>query len=235
MTCIALIVASGIASRFSHTLPKQYAMLNQKPLLCHSLELLLEHPDVDAVKVMIHPNHISYYEKASAPYLSDKLLPFSLGGMKRKDTVRFGLNSIEHLNPQKVLIHDAARPLLSEALVAQLVQYLEYHQAVTPVMKIHDTIKLAKDMGVLKTVNRDYLYAAQTPQAFDYGLIHQLHQTLDFDDLTDDSMLCERAHIYVKAIDGERTNIKVTTEDDLALAQFYLAQVKAKQGELLPE
>lgn len=213
---IALIVAAGESSRFGGEIAKPYAMLAEKPVLRHSIETFLKHPYVDGVRVVIsRPHHLTYKK-----IVSDlTLFPPMFGGKRRQDSVRLGLESLQYRNPHYVLIHDAARPLVNATVIDRVLEGLQTHKAVMPAMPVTDTIRLVEN-GKSSLLPRERLYAAQTPQGFDYQTILHLHQEYQTTDVTDDIALAERAGIPVKQVDGDTQNFKITRAEDLELAEY---------------
>ncbi|MEM9443638.1 MAG: 2-C-methyl-D-erythritol 4-phosphate cytidylyltransferase, partial [Pseudomonadota bacterium] len=128
--CVAIVVASGRGQRFGHELPKQYAPLFGVPLLKHTLMRFSRHPDITGVRTVIHPDDRSHYDQAVAGL--DLLAPV-FGGETRQDSGRLGLESLTENPPEKVLIHDAARPLVSAEVIARVVAALDRHDGVLPV------------------------------------------------------------------------------------------------------
>ncbi|MBI3441662.1 MAG: bifunctional 2-C-methyl-D-erythritol 4-phosphate cytidylyltransferase/2-C-methyl-D-erythritol 2,4-cyclodiphosphate synthase [Proteobacteria bacterium] len=219
---VALIVAAGAGERFGGKTPKQYLPLMGKPVLCWSLETLSNHPLISRVVVVIHADHTEYFKDSVQKTAS------VAGGQDRQSSVRKGLEFLRADNPDFVLIHDAARPLLSEQLITDVCHEVMAAGAVIPGIPITDTVKRQTHHS-LHTENRDGLYTVQTPQAFCFELIDQLHQKYQGHTLTDDAALCEADQQPVKMIAGQHDNIKITRTDDLATAEQYLF---ARQGDV---
>lgn len=215
---IAIIVAGGTGSRIESELPKQYVPFNNKTMLFHTLMAFLNHPDIDAVCVVIHPEHHHLYQKAIP--LHPKLLPPIEGGKRRQDSVRLGLIGLEHYHPTHVLIHDAARPFVSQELISSILHALTSAPAIIPVIPVKNTIKIVQNNVVISTPERKKLFLAQTPQGFFYPNILAAHQQHIAMDTTDDAQICELSHIVVKTIPGEERNIKITTAEDFLHHEF---------------
>lgn len=223
--CVALVVAAGRGRRFGGDLPKQYRRLAGKAVLRYSLEALCGHPRIDAVAVVIHPDDQDlYYEAARGLPV---LLPIE-GGAERQDSARLGLEALaEHWPvdpvPDRILIHDGARPVLSNGLIDRILDALDDHDGAVPVMPVAETLKRAgKDRTVAETVDRDGLYRAQTPQGFDFAKIYAAHEALRGRGFTDDAALAEVMGLSVAMVEGEEDNLKVTTETDLDRAERLL-------------
>jgi 2-C-methyl-D-erythritol 4-phosphate cytidylyltransferase/2-C-methyl-D-erythritol 2,4-cyclodiphosphate synthase len=223
--CVAIIVASGRGQRFGQELPKQYAPLFGAPLLKHTLERFSHHPAVTGVRTVIHPDDRLYYEEAADGL--DVLEPV-FGGETRQDSGRLGLESLADDPPDKVLIHDAARPLVSAEVIDRVIAALDRHDGVLPVLPVADTLKRADGENVIETVDRRRLFRAQTPQGFSYGPILGAHRRFQGQAMTDDASVAEAAGLSVAIVDGDEENIKVTVQDDLARVENRL------MGTLLP-
>jgi|DEB0MinimDraft_10_1074344.scaffolds.fasta_scaffold18163_4 2-C-methyl-D-erythritol 4-phosphate cytidylyltransferase/2-C-methyl-D-erythritol 2,4-cyclodiphosphate synthase len=206
---IAIIVAAGKGKRMESKIPKQYLPLNDKGILYHSILPFLNHPKISDVVCVIAKSDLELYQNS---ILDLNLLDPVFGGQERQDSVFNALEKITDLNPDKILIHDAARPFVTKEIIDSLIS-LE-NEAVIPTIKISDTIKKVENGIICKTISRDNLYLAQTPQFFDYDLIKNLHQKYQGQNFTDDSALCEEEKIKIAVIDGDINNFKITTKQD---------------------
>lgn len=225
-SAIALVVAAGRGTRLGGALPKQYLPLAGKPLLRHSLEALCSHPAIDRVGVVYHPEDSACYAAASRGL---DLLPPVAGGAARQDSVRLGLESLAALAPERVLIHDGARPFLDHAVIDRVLQALDEAPGAIPALPLSDTIKRGADGRVVATVDRASLWRAQTPQGFHYAAILAAHRAATGSDLSDDAAVAERAGMTVRLVAGSAANLKVTTAEDLAAAERTLS---AGQGDI---
>ena len=225
--CIALIVAAGRGNRFGGEMPKQYLPLAGKPVLRHSVERFLAHPGVDAVRVVIHAADRDLYDAAVAGL--DLLEPVG-GGDERQDSVRLGLESLAEMEPDKVLIHDAARPFADDGLIARIVAALDGQAGAIPAVPVHDTLKRGADGLIAGTVDRSGLWRAQTPQGFRFAEILNAHHRFAGETLTDDAALAERAGFAVALVDGSEDNVKVTTPDDMIRAEAHLGAAEYRTG-----
>ncbi len=214
---IALIVAAGRGSRFGEGTPKQYHLLHGKMILTHTVETFLSHPDITAVKVVIHPDDVELYEEAVKGL---DVLPHCFGGKDRQESVRFGLEAIEKEKPEFVLIHDAARPFVSHQVISNVIAPLGNKQGVVPVIPVTDTIKKVAvgSNTVAYTIDRSVLWRAQTPQGFVYKDILISSKKTRKMKLTDDASAAEACGIKVVTVNGSTTNIKITTLEDLEMA-----------------
>jgi 2-C-methyl-D-erythritol 4-phosphate cytidylyltransferase/2-C-methyl-D-erythritol 2,4-cyclodiphosphate synthase len=217
---VALVVAAGRGERFGAETPKQYAPLAGRALLQHSLDTLAGHPGIAAVRAVIHPNDRSHYDRAAAGL---ELLEPVHGGTSRQESVRQGLESLESLAPDRVLIHDGARPLLPGDVIDRVLSGLDRAPGAIAALPLNDTLKRGATGRITGTVQRDALCRAQTPQGFHYPAILAAHRALAAQGgLTDDAAVAEAAGLDVLLVEGAAENIKVTTPDDLAYAETLL-------------
>jgi 2-C-methyl-D-erythritol 4-phosphate cytidylyltransferase/2-C-methyl-D-erythritol 2,4-cyclodiphosphate synthase len=214
----ALIVAGGDGRRAGGGLPKQYRALGGKPMLRRSIEAFTDHPAVSMTQIVIGAAHHDAYLAATAGL---NLLPAVGGANTRQHSVQHGLTALSAHKPDFVLIHDAARPLVSAAVIDRVIAALEGGaDAAIPLLPMIDTLK--SDADGWKTVPRDHLHRAQTPQGFKFAPIMKAHREFASRAATDDMALAEIAGLKIVAVPGEETNMKITTPEDFALAEKLL-------------
>ncbi|HMA70889.1 MAG TPA: bifunctional 2-C-methyl-D-erythritol 4-phosphate cytidylyltransferase/2-C-methyl-D-erythritol 2,4-cyclodiphosphate synthase [Xanthobacteraceae bacterium] len=210
----AVVVAAGRGIRAGGTMPKQYRVVCGVPVIRHALSLFVDHPEIDFVQPVIHRDDAAAFAEATAGL---KLRAAAFGGATRQMSVRSGLEALEKERPRVVLVHDAARPFTSPALISRAIAAGAGGAAV-PGLAVTDTIKeVDEDQRVVRTLDRGRLRAAQTPQAFMYdGLLaaHRRAFIAGRNDFTDDAALAEWAGIAVTVFAGEDGNMKLTTEED---------------------
>ena len=216
----AVLVAAGRGLRAGGDLPKQYRSLGGDPVIRSSLSLLAWHGEINAVQPVIHPDDIKPYEAAAQGL---KLMPPVFGGATRQASVRAGLEALGGFAPDLVLIHDAARPFVSSALVSSAIVACAKTGAAVPVLEVTDTIKrVDADGHVAATVDRASLRSVQTPQAFAFAPLIEAHRRAakeGREDFSDDAALAEWAGLKVATFAGDPGNTKLTTDDDFARAQ----------------
>jgi 2-C-methyl-D-erythritol 4-phosphate cytidylyltransferase/2-C-methyl-D-erythritol 2,4-cyclodiphosphate synthase len=217
----AVVVAAGRGLRAGGDMPKQYRRLAGEPAIRASLRLFAQHPEVSMVQAVIHPDDGARFGAAAAGL---KLLAPVFGGATRQASVRAGLEAVAPLRPDLVLIHDAARPYASAALVTRAIVAVAATGAAVPVMPLADTIKSVDATGRLieATLDRAILRTVQTPQAFAFAPVLAAHRRAAAngrEDFTDDAALAEWAGLKVAAFDGEAGNVKLTTAEDVARAE----------------
>jgi 2-C-methyl-D-erythritol 4-phosphate cytidylyltransferase/2-C-methyl-D-erythritol 2,4-cyclodiphosphate synthase len=216
----AVIVAAGRGLRAGGNLPKQYRELAGEPVIRSSLSLFAWHGQIGAVQAVIHPDDRGSYEAAAKGL---RLLPPVSGGASRQASVRAGLEALAARAPDIVLIHDAARPFCSTELVSRAIVACGETGAAIPALEVTDTIKRVDAGGhVAGTIDRAQLRAVQTPQAFKFAALLDVHRRAakeGRDDFTDDAALAEWAGIKVATFPGESGNVKLTTDEDFAKAE----------------
>jgi 2-C-methyl-D-erythritol 4-phosphate cytidylyltransferase/2-C-methyl-D-erythritol 2,4-cyclodiphosphate synthase len=215
----AVIVAAGRGSRAGGAVPKAYQEVGGQPLIRFSLTLFSAHKQIDAVQPVIHADDVRLYA-AAADGLN--VLPAVFGGATRQASVRAGLEALAARNPEIVLVHDAARPFASPALIGRAVTNGKTGAAV-PGIAVSDTIKAVDaHEHVAQTLDRGTLRAIQTPQSFaftDLLAAHRRAAESGRDDFSDDAALMEWAGHPVTVFAGETGNMKVTTPDDFMRAE----------------
>jgi 2-C-methyl-D-erythritol 4-phosphate cytidylyltransferase/2-C-methyl-D-erythritol 2,4-cyclodiphosphate synthase len=220
-----LVVAAGRGERAGGVLPKQYAPLLGKPILRWALDAFVQDPKVTLVQVVIGGDDREHFEQATRGL---KVLPPLAGGPTRQHSVMHGLEALAHRKPDYVLIHDAARPLVSRLVIDRVIAALEGGaDGAVPLLAVADTLRRMEDNHWV-TVPRDGLLRAQTPQGFRFGKILDAHRRFAKEDVTDDMALAEMAGLRVQAVAGEDSNMKVTNPEDFALAE---GQLRARLGE----
>ena len=217
----ALIVAAGAGERLGIDRPKAFALLGGRPLLAESLDRLDRCPWIDAIVVAAPPGWEEPVILLSEELAATKVVACVAGGATRAESVGLALAEVPD-EALVVLVHDAARPLVDDAVVERVLAALgEGYEGAVPALGVADTLKRVEDGRVLETVSRDGLVAAQTPQAFLAGTLRGAYAG-DLPDATDCASLVERAGGRVAVVDGDPRLVKVTTQADLALVESWL-------------
>lgn len=224
-----LIPAAGSGTRLNTKTPKQYQKLAGKTVLRHTLEVFIKMNLFDGISVIINKDHKSLYENAIKGL---ELLPPIYGGQERKDSVYNGIMSFPDISDKDIiLIHDAARLFIQEKEVKALLEAMTHEVAATLATPVTDTLKNEKG----QTIDRNGLWALQTPQAFEYSTIKKAHeeeQTKNIENVTDDTALVSAMGINVAFIRSTPQNFKITTEEDWILAKqkMEIMQTKTRIG-----
>lgn len=208
----ALIVAAGQGVRSGGSVPKQFAMLAGKPMIAHSFAALEAHPDISRVIVAIGPDQ----EEALAAALGD--VEHITGGATRRASVRAGLEALAGDMPDRVLIHDAARPFLSGAVIDRLLAALDTQEGAIPALPVADTLARGADtLGEI--VPRDGVYRVQTPQAFRFDSITAAHRAWSGEEPTDDAQMLRASGGMVALVEGDMMLEKITYPADFAAVE----------------
>jgi len=217
---VAVVVAAGRGLRAGGDLPKQYRQVLGEPAIRSSLIVLAGHASISLVQPVIHPDDAALFRAASGGLA---LLPAVPGGASRQASVRAGLEAVQSHHPELVLVHDAARPFASHALITRAIAAGRASGAAVPVIPVADTVKTVDAAGyVTGTIDRTPMRMVQTPQAFAFAALLDAHRRANAagrDDFTDDAALAEWAGLRVSTFEGEAENIKLTTDDDFARAE----------------
>lgn len=210
-----LIVAAGKGERAGRAGPKQYEPLAGQPMLKRTVEAFTGLP----VRVVIGPGQDALYQAAMGPGVPAPII----GGARRQDSVRLGLEALAGDAPDFILIHDAARPLVSRAVIERVINALQAGaDGAVPMLAVADTLR-RKEGKIWVTVPREGLQRAQTPQGFRFADILKAHRDHAGAEATDDVAIAGLAGLAVEAVAGEESNLKVTTQKDFALAEQLLA------------
>lgn len=220
----AIVPAAGIGSRMKHSVPKQYLMLHHKTVIEHTIDKLLSHPDIQSIIIAIQENDAIF---ATLPFIKHPKIRIVNGGNTRAESVLSGLNAIENEQTHFALVHDAARPCVQLNDIDKVIS-AAFHSPAGAILAqpIADTIKHVQSdtMHIEKTVPRNLLWRAQTPQCFPAKLLKTCLQTAlnAHAIITDESSALEYCGYSPLIVEGRSDNIKITWQDDLALAEFYL-------------
>lgn len=225
MKTVAIIPAGGFGKRMQGRLSKQYLPVDGKPVLVHTLSIFQLSPDIDDIVLVTPEEDIrTVGHTILEPWRITKVRHVLAGGKQRQDSVRNGLGVIGD-DVDIVLIHDAVRPFISGDVIHRAVREAEKYGAVTVGMPVKDTVKRVDQDGcILETLNRQILWMTQTPQAFRRSVIQAAYRKADDDQFygTDDASLVERMGFRVKMIEASYENIKITTPEDLLLAEILI-------------
>jgi len=218
---IAIVVAAGSGSRLGGELPKQFQKLVNKPMLVYSLELFEKSPLIDEVVLVVASDYLVYASQSIVDYYKfDKVRKITSGGETRQESVLAGLTACPQ-GIDLVAIHDAARPFLTSTMLEAVMQKASETGAAILAVPAKDSIKIAEDGAIVKTLKRDTIWIAQTPQVFHFDAILDAHRRGEAarNDATDDSELYEQYIGKVAIVMGSYNNIKITTPADFILAQ----------------
>lgn len=221
-----MVVAAGLGRRLNSKVPKAFALLKGRPLLVYSLKVFNAHPAVDGIVVVGVKQHLKDFERLAFKF--KKVRAVVAGGALRSDSVKCGLKAL-FSDTRIVLVHDAARPLVDQAMIDRLLLALEKNKAAIVGVPVKFTVKRVerRTLNIQETPSRDLLWEAQTPQGFHKDILIKAHAKKFKEEATDDAVLVERMGGRVKMVMGDYRNIKVTTPEDIIWARQLLV---AKQG-----
>lgn len=209
-----VIVAAGRGSRYSKTLPKQYEQVHGQTILRHTIDAFLKHPLTQSITCVIHPDDVDLYNNA----LPDLTIPYVFGGETRQDSVLNGLKTLKNNDSDHlVFIHDAARPNLTIDKIDALIDSFNDETVNGAILSlpVTDTVKYVENGFIVKTLDRQNVFRAQTPQAFRFNIIYNCHINAPHQNFTDDAALLEHFNYKVKIILGDPSNIKITEREDI--------------------
>ncbi|MBN1546526.1 MAG: 2-C-methyl-D-erythritol 4-phosphate cytidylyltransferase [Syntrophaceae bacterium] len=225
MKIVAIIPAGGLGLRMGSNTPKPYLILQDRPVILHTLQLFQEAEIINDIYLVVHEPDIQYVEQQIVKkYALDKVKEIVAGGAERQDSVYQGIQKLraEH---EIIVVHDGVRPLLDVALLERTIATAKEEGAAITAVPVKDTIKSVDNRGMVEmTLDRSRLYHVQTPQAFKREIIMKAYDKAYQDDFygTDDASLVERLGMPVKIVMGSYENIKLTTPEDLLYAEKIL-------------
>ncbi len=214
----AILVAGGTGSRMNSELPKQFLLLGGKPVLMHSIEKF--YACGAEIILVLHQNYSALWKQLCIAHKFNVPNLITNGGATRSQSVANGLQQANDTNAV-VAIHDAARPLVSKALIHALFEQAELHGNSIPALKITESMRRITALGN-EHVNRDEFVTIQTPQCFLLVKLLLAYNQMQGKSFTDDASLFESCGHKINLIEGERNNFKITVADDLAVAEALL-------------
>ncbi|MBM3255051.1 MAG: 2-C-methyl-D-erythritol 4-phosphate cytidylyltransferase [Candidatus Omnitrophica bacterium] len=219
MPASAVVLAAGRGLRFNPRVSKLLSRINSRPVIAYCLEKLQQHPSISEIIVVANPKNRDSITAVIKRFKISKASAVVLGGRRRQDSVRNGLK-VSGGRSELILIHDAARPFIDAKIVSALIRKARRLGAAIPAVPARSTIKrVSPKMMVRKTIPRDNLWEVQTPQVFNRELLLKAYKRFGYIDVTDDAMLVERLGVEVGVVSGSYDNIKITTPQDLVLAE----------------
>lgn len=213
----AILLGAGKGSRFGANKNKIFVTIHDKPMIYYALKTYLGNDEIDEVIVVINKHEMDEVLDIVKDIKHNKTIKYAIGGASRKESV---YNGLQEVTGEIVIIHDGARPLIKDDYIKSCLQEMEHNQGATVGVKAKDTIKITNEDGIVtNSTNREYTWIIQTPQCFHTQTLLNAHQKhIENEAITDDCMLLELENIPVKIIEGDYTNIKVTTKEDIHIA-----------------
>lgn len=228
MNTIAIILSGGIGTRLGGSIPKQYIKINNQPIISYTIKQFLCNTHINAIIIVCdtqwneYINHILNEQGNKLPVF------FSQPGETRQFSILNALNTaIQYFSPNDiVVIHDAARPLVSQSLINECIKNCIIHEGVLPIIPVKDTIYQSFDQNHISTLlPRETLFAGQSPEAFKLGKYIKAHQQLSYQEISKingSSEIAYKQGLQIKLIPGDEANFKITTTEDLERFKLYI-------------
>jgi 2-C-methyl-D-erythritol 4-phosphate cytidylyltransferase/2-C-methyl-D-erythritol 2,4-cyclodiphosphate synthase len=225
----AIIPAAGSGSRMKTSCPKQYLDLAGKPVLIHTVSAFHHNEGIQQIVVVVPSDRVESTRELLRTWQLNSKTEVVAGGKRRQDSVKAGLDALDS-SIDTVLVHDGARPLVTNELINRCHVSASKHGAAIAAIRVKDTLKkCSPDSSIEKTIDRTNLWQAQTPQAARLPLLRSAFDKVGDNDVTDEASLLEAAGITVKIVEGSETNIKITRPEDLIIANKIIMQPSADQ------
>ena len=224
-TASAIIVAGGSGNRFGSETPKQFLALSGKPLLAQTLARFDACAAIARIVLVLPGDGFNPARETMERFVGDKPTDIVPGGDTRQASVREGLSCIDPQPESLIAVHDGARPLVDEELITRVVEKASEHGGAIAAIPVVETLKeVSEAMTIERTLDRKRYYRAQTPQCFRYGILREAYDAAGRDGFvgTDEAALVERLDATIHVVVGSEHNIKITTQEDMARAEYYL-------------
>lgn len=219
-----VIVAAGTGSRMNMGINKQFIKLEGKEIIAYTIEKFYNNSNIEDIVVVVKEDEFEFFKEEILDKYNFKNIKIAYGGKERQDSVYNGLKLLDE-KCDVVLIHDGARPFVSDKIIDKSIEEAKEHKAIVVGVPVKDTIKVIdNDKNIVDTPNRSVLWAVQTPQTFDYNILIDAYKDAFKNKFygTDDAMLVERIGYKVKMLEGSYNNIKITTQEDLNIGSQIL-------------
>ncbi|MFC4765974.1 2-C-methyl-D-erythritol 4-phosphate cytidylyltransferase [Effusibacillus consociatus] len=228
MKVSAIVVAAGTGSRMKSDVKKTYMEIAGVPLIIRTLRALEESSLIKEIVLVVGEEDLDDAKSLMDQYGIRRVIRYAAGGPERQDSVRNGLQAVDD-SVELVLVHDGARPFINAAEIDRVIQSAAEYGAATIGTPVKDTIKKVENGFVAETIPRQALYAVQTPQAFQAKLLRESHKKASESGYrsTDDASLVEWTGHSVRIVEGSYRNIKITTPEDLIIAEAFLRSPQA--------
>ncbi len=221
----AVVPAGGAGTRMGKEVPKQFLRLGDVPVLIHALRVFESSRMIAEIVVVVPQDAVAYCQQELLPQFAlSKISSVTCGGARRQDSVWNGLQAVD-ARTNIVVVHDAVRPFVTGTMIEQVVERAGTSGAAIAAIPLHDTVKRATPDGMIETtLDRQRLWSAQTPQAFNLELLREAHRSSRQSgvEATDDAFLVEQIGHHVSIVNGSPNNIKITRPEDLAMGEAIL-------------
>ena len=216
----AIILVAGNSTRYGQNRNKNFEIVNKKPVLAYSLNEFDKNQYIDNIIIAVKENEFKNVKNILEKENPIKKVELITGGNSRKESV---YNCIKYADSEIVIIHDGARPLIKQEYINKCVENIDKFKGVTIGVKSKDTIKITDENGIVTdTTKRSNTWMIQTPQCFDRYTLLKMHEKFSEQEVTDDCQLLEKDNYKVKIIQGDYTNIKITTYSDINIIKEFM-------------
>lgn len=217
-----IILVAGNSTRYGKNRNKNFELVNGKTVVSYSLNIFDKNDYIDDIIIAVKENEIQEMKKIIKEENVTKDIRLVIGGNTRKQSV---YNCLKMTNSDIVIIQDGARPAIKQEYVDKCIEIMDQFNGVTIGVKSKDTIKITDDNNiVVSTTKRNNSWIIQTPQCFERRKLLEMHEKYNNEDITDDCVLLEKENYQVKIIEGDYTNIKITTYEDLSVIKKFLTK-----------
>lgn len=225
-TVTAVILVAGNSTRYGQNRNKNFEILNGKTVFSYSLNAFAQNAYIDDIIIGAKKEEMTIIEKIIQEEQLEKPIHIVLGGNSRQETV---YHCIQKANSDIVIIHDGARPAIKQDYINQCIESMKEYKGATMGVRSKDTIKITDNNNiVIHSTQRSNTWIIQTPQCFDRQMLLQMHERYQQEEVTDDCMLLEKNQIPVKILEGDYTNIKITTYEDRNIMEEFIKKELAK-------
>jgi 2-C-methyl-D-erythritol 4-phosphate cytidylyltransferase len=218
----AIVLVAGNSTRYGQNRNKNFEKIDEKSVLTFSLKKFDQNKYIDNIVIAVKKDEKEKVEAMVNEYKLSHKVELVIGGNTRQESV---YNCIKTVDSDIVIIHDGARPAIKDEYIINCIENMEKYKGVTIGVKSKDTIKITDDNGVvIDTTKRSNTWLVQTPQCFDRRLLLEVHEKYKNTEVTDDCALLEKDGYQIKMIEGDYTNIKITTYEDLGVIRGFLSE-----------
>ena len=218
-TVTAIILVAGNSTRYGQGRNKNFEIINKKTVMTYSLEAFLENSYIDNIIIGVKKDEIPIVKKILSKELLNKQVDVVIGGDSRQETV---YNCIQKTEADIVIIHDGARPNIKQRYINECIENMKQYKGVTIGVHSKDTIKITDENNiVMQSTKRSNTWIIQTPQCFERKTLLAMHEKYKQEKVTDDCMLLEKNDDKVKILEGDYTNIKITTYEDINIIKQF--------------
>lgn len=224
----AIILAGGVGSRMGLDCPKQFLMVQDKPIISYCFDIFQRHAEIDRLVVVVSDQWKAFVEEQAAKYGIDKICGYAPAGETRQHSIYNGLKCIAAACPETdiVIVHDAARPLVSDKIISDCIQGATEFDGAMPVISVKDTVYQSKDGKTIdKLLTRSELFAGQAPESFKFKRYFEIHNEVTDEEIgttAGSSEIAYRHGMEIRMVQGSERNLKITTIEDLETFETIL-------------